>query len=68
MNEFMQPVRPLRIVRRLHESSQYITLQVFAVCVNDSEVKYLTIDGMFYEQKRILFAETFIDGVWVAVA
>jgi hypothetical protein len=65
MNEFMQPVRPLRIVRKL--SDRHITLQVFAVCVDDLQVKYLTIDGMFYEQKTISFAETFIDGEWVAI-
>ena len=47
MNEFMQPVRPLRIVRRLMDGT-YITLQVFALCVNEENVKYLTIDGMFY--------------------
>jgi hypothetical protein len=67
MNEFMQPVRPLRIVRRLMDGT-YITLQVFALCVNEENVKYLTIEGMFYEQKTISFAETLIDGVWVAVA
>jgi len=67
MNEFMQPVRPLRIVRRLNDGT-HITLQVFAMCVNDFEVKYLTIDGMFYEQKTISFAETHIDGTWVAIS
>ena len=66
MNEFMQPVRPLRIVRRLNDG-QYITLQVFAVSVQDLEVKYLTIDGAFYERKTISFAETFIDGEWMSV-
>jgi hypothetical protein len=66
MNEFMQPVRPLRIVHRLSDG-QYVTLQVFAVCVKDSEVNYLTIDGVFYERKTISFAETFIDGEWMSV-
>lgn len=66
MNHFVQPVRPLRIVRRLKDGT-HVTLHVFAVRVSNDIVEYLTIDGYFYENKLVAFAESYIDGEWVHV-
>ena len=66
MNHFVQPVRPLRIVRRLKDNT-HVTLHVFAVRVSNDIVEYLTIDGYFYENKLVAFAESYIDGEWVHV-
>ena len=66
MSEFMQPIRPLRIVQTGLERNY--TLQVFAVRVVGRDAEYMTIDGRFYMSREISFAETFIDGQWVHIA
>ena len=63
MSEFMQPIRPLRIVQELGD--HWFTSNVFAVRVVGRDAEYLTIDGKFYNSREISFAETQIDGAWV---
>ena len=63
MSEFMQPVRPLRIVQELGD--HWFTYYVFAVRVVGREAEYLTIDGKMFNSREISFAETQMDDVWV---
>ena len=61
--EFMQPINPVRIITTGENS--VFTHPVFAIAIsNDHHVEYLTVNGSFYQNGTILFAEQFIDGKW----
>ena len=62
MSEFMQPIRPLRIVQELGD--HWFTHNVFAIRVVGRDAEYLTIDGKFYNSREISFAETLLDNGW----
>jgi len=63
MNEFQQPINPMRI----HTGNDEWTFctPVFAIAIsNDHQVEYLTINGNFYTPEKIKFAEININGQW----
>jgi hypothetical protein len=64
MNEFQQPINPMRIITGNDEWS--FTTPLFAIAIsNDHQVKYLTINGNFYTPEKIKFAEININGQWL---
>jgi hypothetical protein len=65
-SEWMQPVRPIRILFRSGEENRHY-IHIFALRTAGSECEYLTIDGIFIQalSKSVMFAETLIDGHWV---
>jgi hypothetical protein len=67
ISEWMQPVRPIRILFKL-ETRTVGTTSTSSLCVPlASECEYLTIDGIFIQarSKSVMFAETLIDGHWL---
>ena len=70
ISEWMQPVRPIRILFQAGREEQirhYI--HIFALRNAGDECEYLTIDGIFIQarSKSCMFAETLIDGDWSRV-
>jgi hypothetical protein len=64
MNEFQQPINPMRIHTGNDEWT--FTTPVFAIAIsNDHQVEYLTINGNFYTPEKIKFAEVNINGQWL---
>jgi len=64
MNEFQQPINPMRIHTGNDEWS--FCTPVFAIAIsNDHHVEYLTINGNFYRPEQIKFAEVNINGQWL---
>ena len=65
-SEWMQPVRPIRILFKANEENRYY-IHIFALRTAGSECEYLTIDGVFIQarSKSVMFAETLIDGQWL---
>ena len=68
ISEWMQPVRPIRVLFKANEENRYY-LQIFALRTAGSECEYLTIDGIFIQaqSKSVMFAETWVDGHWLSV-
>lgn len=64
-SEWMQPVRPIRILFKVNEENRYY-IHIFALRTAGDECEYLTIDGVFIQarSKSVMFAETLIDGEW----
>jgi hypothetical protein len=67
ISEWMQPVRPIRILFQAGEVVQRHYIHIFALRTAGSECEYLTIDGIFIQarSKSVMFAETLIDGNWL---
>jgi hypothetical protein len=67
ISEWMQPVRPIRILFQAGEVVQRHYIYIFAIRTAGSECEYLTIDGIFIQarSKSVMFAETLIDGHWL---
>ena len=66
MTEYVQPIQPLRIHTKGDDAN--FVHPVFAIAIaNDNDIEYLTINGRFYTTDHILFAETLINGEWVAL-
>ena len=67
ISEWMQPVRPIRILFQAGEVVQRHYIHIFAIRTAGSECEYLTIDGIFIQarSKSVMFAETLIDGNWL---
>jgi hypothetical protein len=64
MNEFQQPINPMRIITGNDEWR--FTTPVFGIAIsNDHQVEYLTINGNFYTPEKIKFAEVNINGQWL---
>jgi hypothetical protein len=64
MNEFMQPINPMRIITGNDEWT--FTTPVFAVGISsEHHVEYLTINGYFFDARHIKFAEMNINGQWL---
>ena len=65
-SEWMQPVRPIRILFKANEENRYY-IHVFALRTTGDECEYLTIDGIFIQarSKSVMFAETLIDNEWM---
>ena len=65
-SEWMQPVRPIRILFKANEENRYF-IHVFALRTAGDECEYLTIDGIFIQarSKSVMFAETLIDKEWM---
>ena len=66
ISEWMQPVRPIRILFQAGEVVERHYIYIFAIRTAGSECEYLTIDGIFIQarSKSVMFAETLIDGHW----
>ena len=64
--EWMQPIRPIRVLFKANEENRYY-IHVFALRTAGDECEYLTIDGIFIQarSKSVMFAETYIDGEWM---
>jgi hypothetical protein len=67
ISEWMQPVRPIRILFQAGGAEHRHYIHIFALRTAGSECEYLTIDGIFIQarSKSVMFAETFIDGHWL---
>jgi len=65
-SEWMQPVRPIRILFKANEENRYF-IHVFALRTAGDECEYLTIDGIFIQarSKSVMYAETLIDKEWM---
>lgn len=65
-SDWMQPVRPIRILFKANEENRYY-IHVFAIRTAGDECEYLTIDGIFIQarSKSVMYAETLIDGHWL---
>ncbi len=65
-SEWMQPVRPIRILFKANEENRYY-IHVFAIRTAGDECEYLTIDGIFIQarSKSVMYAETLIDKEWM---
>ena len=65
-SEWMQPVRPIRILFKANEENRYF-IHVFAIRTAGDECEYLTIDGIFIQarSKSVMYAETLIDKEWM---
>ena len=65
-SEWLQPVRPIRILFKANEENRYF-IHVFALRTAGDECEYLTIDGIFIQarSKSVMFAETLIDKEWM---
>lgn len=65
-SEWMQPVRPIRILFKANEENRYY-IHVFALRTAGDECEYLTIDGIFIQarSKSVMYAETLIDKEWM---
>jgi hypothetical protein len=66
-SEWMQPVRPIRILFQSGELVQRHYIHIFALRTAGDECEYLSIDGIFIQarSKSVMFAETLIDGHWL---
>jgi hypothetical protein len=65
-SEWMQPVRPMRILFKTSETDRH-HVHIFAVHIIDEyKMEYMTIDGICISalSKSVMYAETFIDGQW----
>ena len=65
-SEWMQPIRPIRILFKANEENRYY-IHVFALRTAGDECEYLTIDGIFIQarSKSVMYAETLIDKEWM---
>jgi hypothetical protein len=66
-SEWMQPVRPIRILFQAGGAEHRHYIHIFALRTAGDECEYLTIDGIFIQarSKSVMFAETLIDGHWL---
>jgi hypothetical protein len=46
-SEWMQPVRPMRVLFKLSETQSRYYVHIFAVRTIGENMEYLTIDGLF---------------------
>jgi hypothetical protein len=67
ISEWMQPVRPIRILFQAGGAEHRHYIHIFALRTAGSECEYLTSDGIFIQarSKSVMFAETLIDGHWL---
>ena len=67
-SEWMQPVRPIRILFKANEENRYF-IHVFAIRTAGDECEYLTIDGIFIQarSKSVMYAETLIENHWTSL-
>jgi len=64
-NDWREPTHPLKVVMR--DSDAYRIHPIFAVRVEDRDMEYLTINGMFLTWKDIMYAQYFINGEWTQI-
>jgi hypothetical protein len=66
-SDWMQPVRPIRILFQAGDAEHRHFIYIFALRTAGSECEYLTIDGIFIQarSRSVMFAETLIDGHWL---
>ena len=64
-SEWMQPVRPLRVLFKTSDTDRYY-VYIFAVRTIGEHMEYLTIDGIFISalSKSVNHAETLIENNW----
>ena len=69
ISEWMQPVRPIRVLFQAGDAEHRYYIHIFALRTAGDECEYLTIDGIFIQarSKYCMFAETLIDGDWSRV-
>jgi hypothetical protein len=67
MSDWMQPVRPIRVLFQAGGPEHRHYIHIFALRTAGEECEYLTIDGIFIQarSKSCMFAETLIDGHWL---
>jgi hypothetical protein len=67
ISEWMQPVRPIRILFQAGGAEHRHYIHIFALRTAGDECEYLSIDGIFIQarSKSVMFAETLIDGHWL---
>jgi hypothetical protein len=63
--EWMQPIRPLRVLFKTSEDSRH-HVYIFAVRTIGEQMEYLSIDGIFISalSKSVNHAETLIENHW----
>ena len=66
MNEYQQPINPMRITTS--SEGYWFSHVVFAVQVDGRGLNYLTNSGLFYSHLEIAFAETLIEGEWLKLS
>ena len=66
-SEWMQPVRPIRVLFQAGDPEHRHYIHIFALRTAGDECEYLSIDGIFIHarSKIVMFAETLIDGEWM---
>jgi hypothetical protein len=66
-SEWMQPVRPIRVLFQAGDPEHRYYIHIFALRTAGDECEYLTIDGIFIQarSKSCMYAETLIDGHWL---
>jgi len=69
MTKYMQPINPIRVWQR-GDTANYCH-PVFAMTVIDdkfdTEVEYLTINGLFMRKRNIMYAEVLLEGEWTPI-
>jgi hypothetical protein len=66
MNEFMQPINPIRVWTR--SDNFRFAHPVFAIAISNShDVEYLTINGQFMSKTEITHTEVMLNGQWTAL-
>ena len=67
-SEWMQPVRPLRVLFKSSEESRHY-VYIFAVRTIGENLEYLTIDGIFISalSRSVNHAETLIESHWMSL-
>jgi hypothetical protein len=69
MTKYMQPINPIRVWQR-GDTANYCH-PVFAMTVIDdkfdTEVEYLTINGLFMRKRNIMYAEVLLEGKWTPI-
>ena len=65
-SEWMQPVRPMRVLFKTSETNRH-HVYIFAVRTVGEQMEYLTIDGIFMSamSKSVMYCETMIENNWV---
>jgi hypothetical protein len=64
-SEWMQPVRPMRLLFKTSETNRH-HVYIFAVRTIGEQMQYLTIDGIFMSamSKSVMYCETMIENNW----
>jgi len=69
MTKYMQPINPIRVWQRGDTANYCHPVFAMAVIDNklDTEVEYLTINGLFMRKRHIMFAEVLLEGKWTRI-